>query len=164
MLIPRALLSESKGTVMDALAYRPPGRLSTRFNRLVGWLANRGVGVAGARTLEVVGRASGQPRTTPVNPLRLDGHTYVLGARGHTHWTRNLRAAGTCTLRRGRSVVPYRADELADADKIPVLREYLRKWEWEVGAIMPVSISKSSTDAELLAAAPALPVFELHRA
>jgi deazaflavin-dependent oxidoreductase (nitroreductase family) len=149
---------------MDAVAYRPPGRVSTRFNRLVGWLANRGVSLVGARTLEVVGRTSGRPRTTPVNPLRLDGRTYVLGARGHTHWTRNLRAAGTCTLRRGRSVVAYRATELADADKIPVLREYLRKWEWEVGAIMPVSISKSSTDAELLAAAPALPVFELHRA
>lgn len=148
---------------MDTLVYRPPGRLSTTFNRFVGWLADRGIGLAGARTLSVVGRTSGVARTTPVNPLRLDGRTFVLGARGHTHWTRNLRAAGTCTLRRGRSVVAYRATELSDADKVPVMREYLRKWEWEVGALMPVSIARSSTDAELLAAAPALPVFELER-
>ncbi len=149
---------------MSTLAYTKPGRLASSFNRLVGWLADHGVNVVGARTLEVVGRTSGQPRRTPVNPLRVDGRTYVLGARGHTQWTRNLRAAGTCTLRRGRSVVAYRATELADADKIPILREYLRTWEWEVGAIMPVAISKASSDAELLAAAPALPVFELHRA
>lgn len=149
---------------METSAYNPPGRLSTGFNRLVGWLADRGVNVVGARTMEVAGRRSGEPRRTPVNPLHVDGRTYVVGARGHTQWTRNLRAAGTCTLRRGRSVVTYRATELADAAKPPVLRAYLRRWEWEVGALMPVTISRRSTDDELRVAGASLPVFELVRA
>ena len=51
-----------------------PGAFTSRiFNPLMAWLVRRGVGFKGAAVLEVVGRRSGQPRTTPVNPLPYGG-------------------------------------------------------------------------------------------
>ncbi len=53
-----------------------------------------------------------------------------------------------------------RPAELADADKLPVLRAYLRKWAWEVGQFFE-GVDKDSSDEELAAIAPGFPVFEL---
>jgi hypothetical protein len=46
---------------------------------------------------------------------------------------------------------------------VPVLREYLRRWSWEVGKFFE-GIDKGSTDAELAAIAPDFPVFEVRTA
>ena len=54
----------------------------------------------------------------------------------------------------------YRATELADGDKIDVLRAYLRRWKLEVGVFFD-GVDASSTDAELLAIAPKHPVFRV---
>lgn len=113
--------------------YLAPTRFDQWTNRVVGWLVRRGVGVAGARILAVRGRTSGQWRTTVVNVLELDGERYLVAPRGHTQWVRNLRVAGGAELRVGRRVEAVAADELADADKAPVLAAYLDRWAWEVG-------------------------------
>lgn len=131
------------------------------FNRAVGWLADHGVGLAGARTLTVVGRASGEPRSTPVNPFTVGGRTYLLSPRGNTQWSRNLRAAGECEIRRGRTTAEYVATEVADADKPALLRPYLKRWGWEVSAWLPTTVSHRSTDEELLAIASLIPAFLL---
>jgi hypothetical protein len=55
----------------------------------------------------------------------------------------------------------YRVTEVAHADKPAVLRPYLKRWGWEVASLMPVKISAESSDAELVAAGPVIPVFEL---
>jgi deazaflavin-dependent oxidoreductase (nitroreductase family) len=141
--------------------YNRPGKGVHFFNGIVAWLADRGITLAGARTLEVRGRKSGNLQRIPVNPLRIDGRTYLIGARGDTQWSRNVRAAGSCTLRGGRKAVTYRVVEVATVDKPTVLRPYLKRWGWEVGALMPVKITATSTDAELLSAGAAIPVFEL---
>src|SRR3546814_1928404 len=78
---------------------RPPR--STRTDTLFPYttlfrsLVRRGANVAGAAILEVVGRRSGEPRRTPVNPLPLDGERYLLAPRGETEWVRNIRVTGT---------------------------------------------------------------------
>lgn len=131
------------------------------FNRAVGWLADHGVGLAGARTLTVVGRSSGEPRSTPVNPFTVDGRSYLLSPRGNTQWSRNLRAAGECEIRRGRSTTAFVATEVSDADKPVLLRPYLKRWGWEVSAWLPEPVSHRSTDEELLAIAPLIPAFLL---
>ena len=56
-----------------------------------------------------------------------------LAPRGETQWVRNLRAAGTGELRVGRRAESFRGRELADEEKVPVLRAYLRRWKAEVG-------------------------------
>ena len=139
----------------------PPTPAQTVFNRAVGWLADHGVGLAGARTLTVVGRTSGEARSTPVNPFTVDGDTYLLSPRGNTQWSRNLRAAGECDLRRGRSAVSYVATEVPDANKPALLRPYLKRWGWEVSAWLPSAVSHTTTDEELLAVAPYIPAFLL---
>ncbi|MGZ8180211.1 nitroreductase family deazaflavin-dependent oxidoreductase [Williamsia sp. SKLECPSW1] len=138
-----------------------PTPAQTVFNRAVGWLADHGLGLAGARTLTVVGRSTGEPRSTPVNPFTVAGHTYLLSPRGNTQWSRNLRAAGECDLRRGHSTTAYVATEMADADKPALLRPYLKRWGWEVSAWLPQKVSHTSTDEELLAIAPHIPAFLL---
>ncbi|MEQ3548881.1 nitroreductase family deazaflavin-dependent oxidoreductase [Pseudonocardia nematodicida] len=142
--------------------YLAPGRL-TRYlmNPLVAGLTRLGVPLAGSAVLGVRGRRSGEIRTTPVNPLRHDGARYLVAARGNTQWVRNLRAAGEAELTVGRRTETVTATELTDdARVVPVLRAYLRKWAWEVGAFFE-GVDASSSDAELAAEARRHPVFLL---
>lgn len=141
--------------------YAAPGLLTrTVLNPLVAGLTRLGLPLAGSAVLGVRGRTTGELRTTPVNPLTLDGTRYLVAARGHTQWVRNLRAAGEGELRVGRRVEHVRAAELPDAEKVPVLRAYLRAWAWEVGAFFD-GVDADSPDEVLLAAAPRHPVFAL---
>src|SRR5271155_4287431 len=141
-----------------------PGRFTARvFNPIVAALTARGVSVLGSRVLEVRGRSSGQLRRTPVNLLELDGERYLVAPRGETQWVRNLRAAGEGTLRVGRRSEPFTAVELADEQKPPVLRAYLKRWKSEVGVFFD-GIGPDSSEEELRNAAPKHPVFMLRRA
>jgi deazaflavin-dependent oxidoreductase (nitroreductase family) len=138
-----------------------PGWFTARvFNPVVGRLSRWGIGLKGAAVLEVVGRRSGEPRTTPVNPLTLDGERYLLAPRGETEWVRNIRVAGGGVLitRRGREA--FTVVEVADEAKIPIIRAYLKAWAWEVGAFFE-GLSASSDDATVLAAAGGFPVFRV---
>ncbi|NGO71967.1 nitroreductase family deazaflavin-dependent oxidoreductase [Streptomyces boncukensis] len=130
------------------------------LNRAMAWLSRRGVGVAGSRVLAVRGRKSGTWRVTPVNPMRHRGSTYLVAARGHVQWTYNMRAAGGGELRHGRRVRPFTATEVPDSEKPEILRAYLSKWKWEVGAFFQ-GLGPGSTDDELLAAAHRHPVFRI---
>jgi deazaflavin-dependent oxidoreductase (nitroreductase family) len=130
------------------------------FNPAVAWLTRRGVSMAGSRELSVVGRSSGQVRTTVVNLLEVDGVRYLVAPRGTTQWVRNLRVAGTGQLRVGRRVEDFRAEEVPDSDKVPILRAYVKRWRWEVGQFFK-DLSKNPTDAELAAIAPTFPAFTI---
>ena len=130
------------------------------FNRMVAGLTKLGISVYGSRVLAVRGRTSGEWRTVPANPLTVAGQRYLVAPRGHTQWVRNLRVAGAGERRLGRKVEPFTAVELADADKTPVLREYLRKWGWEVGRFFEGVTAKAS-DEQLAGIAPDFPVFRI---
>ena len=144
--------------------YLAPDRFTLKvMNPTVAWLARHGVSVLGSRELRIVGRKSGMVRTNVVNVLELDGRRYLVAPRGTTEWVRNLRAAGEGELRVGRRVEPFTAAELDDADKLPVLRAYLRKWAWEVGQFFE-GVDKDSSDEELAAIAPGFAAFELRAA
>jgi len=47
---------------------------------------------------------------------------------------RNLRAQGEGRLLLGRRAERFTASELHDDEKPPILRAYLERWKWEVGA------------------------------
>ena len=130
------------------------------FNRSVRWLTRRGLSVAGSRELRVVGRSSGQVRTTAVNLLDVDGQRYLVSPRGTTQWVRNLRAAGTGELRVGRRIEAFEADELPDDAKPPVLKAYLDRWGWEIGRFFE-GLDKHATVEQLAAIAPGFPVFRV---
>ena len=142
-----------------ATHYQAPGRLTRRvMNPIVAGLTRLGVPLAGSAVLGVRGRTSGEVRTTPVNPLTFEGRRYLVAARGHTQWVRNLRVAGEAELTVGRRTETVRATELADAEKAPVLRAYLRAWAWEVGAFFE-GVDADASDEELTAIADRHPIF-----
>jgi deazaflavin-dependent oxidoreductase (nitroreductase family) len=101
---------ERKVMVMTARAYvRPPwaarvigGRMARLFKPPVVCL------------LSVPGRTSGEWRSNPVVVLEHDGERYLVGAYGHTEWSRNMRAA-----RRGRLTKQGRTEDFA-AVEVPV--------------------------------------------
>jgi deazaflavin-dependent oxidoreductase (nitroreductase family) len=141
--------------------YKRPGWFTTNvFNRAVAALTGAGVSVYGSRVLEVKGRKSGEWRLTPVNLLRYDGGEYLVAPRGHTQWVKNLRASGDGRLRLGKRTESFSAIELADDDKLPVLRAYLKKWKLEVGVFFD-GVGPDSSDDELRRIAPDHPVFRL---
>ena len=127
-------------------------------NPLIKGIHRLGFAVAGSQTLAVRGRKSGEMRTNPVNPFELDGRTYLLSPRGTTQWVRNLRAAGgEAELRTGRKVRHFHAEEVPDAEKLPLLRLYMDKWAWEVKGFM--GIDADAPDEELVRIAPDHPSF-----
>jgi deazaflavin-dependent oxidoreductase (nitroreductase family) len=141
--------------------YQAPGWFTKNvFNPTVAGLTKAGISVKGSRVLAVRGRTSGEWRTTPVNLLDYDGHQYLVAPRGVTAWVKNIRVAGGGELRLGKKVQAFTAAEITGADAVPVLREYLRRWKWEVGQFFG-GTGPDSTDEELLAIVGDHPVFEV---
>jgi deazaflavin-dependent oxidoreductase (nitroreductase family) len=126
----------------------------------VAGLTRLGVSVAGSRVLEIRGRKTGQPRRNPVNLLTLEGTRYLVAPRGHTQWVRNLRAQGEGRLLLGRRAEHFTASEVPDDDKPPILRAYLRRWKWEVGAFFE-GVGSDADDDELRRIAPDHPIFRI---
>ena len=95
-----------------------------------------------------------------MNPLTYQGSRYLVAPRGHTQWVRNLRVAGGGELRVGRRVEAFTATELADELKPEILREYLRRWKFEVGVFFD-GVDAKAPGARLLEIAPGYPVFRI---
>jgi deazaflavin-dependent oxidoreductase (nitroreductase family) len=147
-------------TLMDEHYQRPGWFTREIFNRVVAVLTRLGVSVYGSRVLEVQGRKSGQWRQTPVNLMSFEGSDYLVAPRGHTQWVKNLRASGEGRLRLGSRRRSFRAVELEDDQKPPLLRAYLKKWKFEVGVFFD-GVGPDSSDDELRRIAPDHPVFRL---
>lgn len=147
---------------MTAAHYRRPGWMTRALlNRAVAGFTRLGVSIWGSRVLEVPGRRTGARQRVPVNLLTHDGRQYLVSARGHGQWVRNVRAnGGRLHLRLGRQLTAHVATELGDAEKVEVLRAYLRRWKAEVGLFFD-GVDARSTDEDLLAIAPRHPVFRL---
>lgn len=146
----------------DAVHYKKPGWFTRNvFNKTVAGLTRAGLSVMGSRVLEVKGRKSGLARRVPVNLLTLDGRQYLVSARGEGEWVRNVRASGgQLDLLVGRRRETRHAVELADTDKAPVLRAYLKRWKVEVGQFFE-GVGPDSTDDQITAIASKHPVFVL---
>ena len=145
---------------MGERRYIKPAAGDRLFNSLIAGLARLGIGVYGARILAVRGRKSGQWRTIPVNLLELAGSRYIVAPRGETEWVRNLRASKSGELRLGTRWEPFKATELADADKIPILRAYVAKWWFEVKRFFELS-GPNAPDSEIARIASSHPVFRI---
>jgi deazaflavin-dependent oxidoreductase (nitroreductase family) len=146
--------------VSDARYLAPDWFTRNVFNRTVAVLTRLGISVYGSRVLVVRGRSSGVPRQVPVNLLSYDGNRYLVAPRGNTQWVRNLRAAGEGQLRLGRRTESFTATEVAENEKVPILRHYLKKWAWEVGMFFD-GVGAKSTDEELQRIGPDHPIFRI---
>lgn len=110
--------------------------------------------------LRVRGRKTGEWHSHPVNLLTYRGDQYLVAPRGHTQWVRNIRVSGGGELVLGGRTQRFKAVEVPDDDKVPLLREYLKRWKFEVGMFFG-GVSAESADAELRRIAPDHPVFKV---
>jgi deazaflavin-dependent oxidoreductase (nitroreductase family) len=142
--------------------YRKPGTVTRRmFNPFLVGLMHLGISVWGSRILEVRGRKTGEARRTPVNLLEYEGRQYLVAPRGEAQWVRNVRADdGRLVLILGRGRDERTVQELSDAEKIPLLRAYLRRWKMEVGVFFD-GVSADSNEEDVQRIAPNHPVFLL---
>lgn len=98
-------------------------------NRLVRTLQRLGLPLGTIRVLTVAGRSSGQPRSTPVSPVRVAGRDYVIAALPQADWARNVRAAGEGDLRHRRTVRRVHLQEVTDRQ---LRRQVVRAFPTEV--------------------------------
>ncbi|MEX0787069.1 MAG: nitroreductase family deazaflavin-dependent oxidoreductase [Dehalococcoidia bacterium] len=138
---------------------KPSGLVKALNNRIMPFLLSLGLPLSGAHVLTVRGRKSGEPRAVTVNLLDHDGARYLVAPRGDTEWVRNLRAAGEGELRLGSKRDAFRATEIGDAEKPPVIRHYLERW----GTVTrrEFGVGKDPTDEELQRLSPDHPVFRI---
>jgi deazaflavin-dependent oxidoreductase (nitroreductase family) len=147
--------------MLSVAYYRKPGWLSSNvFNPFVAAMTRAGISVWGSRVLRVRGRRTGEWRSSPVNLLTSNGRQYLVAPRGLTQWVRNLREAGEGELMLGKRVERFRAHEIPDDQKIPILRAYLKRWKAEVGIFFG-GVSADSPEEDLRRIAPDHPVFSI---
>lgn len=141
--------------------FQEPGWLTKNVvNRLVALLTRMGISMAGSRVLEVKGRKSGEWRRTPVNLLVYEGNRYLVAPRGETQWVRNMRVSGGGRLVLGNRSEEFTATEIDAEEKPALLRAYLEKWKWEVGAFFG-GVGPDASDDELRRIGPDHPAFRI---
>lgn len=141
--------------------YQRPGWFDLYVqNPTLGFLMRLGLSVWGSRVLRVKGRKSGEWHTNPVNLLTYHGQEYLVSPRGNTQWVRNIRVSGEGELVLGSKVQRFKPVEIPDEQKVPILRDYLKRWKFEVGMFFG-GVSADSSDGELRRIAPDHPVFRV---
>ncbi|HEV2415333.1 MAG TPA: nitroreductase/quinone reductase family protein [Candidatus Dormibacteraeota bacterium] len=144
-----------------AMHYQRPDWFTKHvFNRAVALATALGISVWGSRVLRVRGRKSGEWRSSPVNLLTLGTTQYLVAPRGQTQWVRNIRVTREGELWLGRGRQEFKVTEISDEDKVPILRQYLQRWKWEVGVFFG-GVGPDSPDEELRRIAPDHPVFRV---
>ena len=137
----------------------------TRLTPIVNRLMGIGVPMGPNGLITVRGRTSGEPRTTPVAFIDIDGRTWVQSPFGDVNWVRNLRAAGVATITVGKQSEEVRAVELSTADKVAFYRDLLGPYAngMRGGRFLARFLGMSEILNDPIAAADAHPVFELRR-
>ena len=143
--------------------YDEPNRIARAANAPMRWLAEMGISIGGTRALRVRGRKTGKLRVVVVNLLHVDGMDYLVSPRGDTQWARNVRAAGVVEMGPRWRNERIRISEVDDAAKPELLQRYLARWYWQVKGYV-AGLTPESSDEQLRAAAPLIPVFALSQA
>ncbi len=129
-------------------------------NAMTTFLLRMGVKMGTMTLLTVRGRKSGQPRTTPVTLIELDGDRLLIAPFGSVNWVRNLRAAGSATLTRGRHSERVSTVELSIQEAGPILKKSLAGVPSFVANYFDVTPDSPLADFER--EAPRHPVFRLN--
>ena len=107
--------------------YRRPTKVTRAMNRVVGWLASRGLMPSDTITLEVKGRRSGMTRSSVVTWVEQGEGRYLVSPRGETEWVRNVRAAAGDAAVRRRGSQKVRLEEVPAEERAPIIKAYLVK-------------------------------------
>lgn len=136
------------------------------FNPLARWMLGAGLPLGPNALITIRGRKSGEPRTTPIALIEIEGRRWVSSPFGDVNWVRNLRAAGEATLAIGRKQRPVTAIELSKEERVAFFRDlmgpYVRRIPLGLGRLIVGSVlgAKEMLD-DPEDAAERHPVFEL---
>jgi deazaflavin-dependent oxidoreductase (nitroreductase family) len=131
-------------------------------NAIMKFFLRLGVRPGPVRLLTVVGRKSGEPRSTPVTPWTVDGHQYVIAGLTDSHWARNARAAGVGQLGSGRRVARVRLSEVTDAaTKQRVVTSFGTENRMGGSFLVQIGVAPDRTPAGIAAASAGVAVFEV---
>ncbi|MFV8171038.1 nitroreductase family deazaflavin-dependent oxidoreductase [Mycolicibacterium peregrinum] len=140
---------------------RPPWWLKY-VNKVMIGLNKLGVGGdKGPVVLTVTGRKSGKPRSTPVTPMTVDGHRYIVGGLPKGDWAANARAAGEATVHQGRKDQRVRVVEIPVEQARPLLRQFPVLVPTGVGFMRNAGLVTGPNPDEFEALAGRCPVFRL---
>lgn len=103
---------------------KPPWWLKPTNKVLMSMMRLGIAGEKGPMVLTVTGRKSGQPRSTPITPMFVDGERYVVGGFPGADWVRNAQANPAATLTQGRRSERVRMVEMPLEDARPLLRQF----------------------------------------
>jgi deazaflavin-dependent oxidoreductase (nitroreductase family) len=138
---------------------RRPNAVARLLNGAWGRLAAWGVAPKPLHTLEVRGRRSGRPISSPVVVADYNGERYLVAMLGpHVNWVANVRAAdGRAVLRHGgREAV--RLEETDPGVRAPILKRYL---QLAPGARAHIPLDPSAPLNEFARIAARQPVFRI---
>jgi deazaflavin-dependent oxidoreductase (nitroreductase family) len=136
------------------------------FNRIARRMLGAGVPMGPNALITTRGRKSGEPRTTPIALIEIEGRRWVSSPYGDVNWVRNLRASGEATVTVGRKREAVTAIELSNEERIAFFRDrmgpYVRRIPLGLGRFMIGTVLGAG---EILddpgGAAERHPVFEL---
>ena len=135
------------------------------FGSVLKRLLGAGFPLGPNRLVTIPGRKSGQPRTTALAVIRIDGRQWVWAPWGDVQWVRNMRAAGHATIVQRHGTDDVRATELDATQRIAFFRDVLGPFArsipfgyWFIRIVDGVDLGHPGE------AAQRCPVFELHSA
>jgi deazaflavin-dependent oxidoreductase (nitroreductase family) len=125
-------------------------------------LSRLGLPLGTIQVLTVPGRRTGEPRPTPVSPLTLDGHRYVIAGLPQGDWARNARAAGHGDLARGRHHAAVDLAEVHESgEKRAVMRAFPRLVPHGVAFFVRLGLVTGPDPEQFAAAADRVAVFRV---
>jgi deazaflavin-dependent oxidoreductase (nitroreductase family) len=136
------------------------------FNPLARRLLGAGLPMGPNALITIRGRKSGEPRTTPIALIEIEGRRWVSSPFGDVNWVRNLRASGEATLTVGRKQQAVTAAELSQEERVAFFRDlmgpFVRRIPLGLGRLLLGSVlgAKEILD-DPESAAVRHPVFEL---
>lgn len=98
----------------------------TTISSAIRAMLRAGLPLGPMRMLTLPGRTTGLPRTNPVDLFQHDGRYFLVATHtAQAAWVRNLRAAGSGELTRGRNRVTFTAVQLQDDQAAVILKNVI---------------------------------------
>jgi deazaflavin-dependent oxidoreductase (nitroreductase family) len=119
-------------------AFLKPTSFERVLNRVFGFLVGLGIGLRHNYLLQVRGRKSRKLYSTPVDVLDDGARLFLVCPRGRAQWVLNAEASGRVTLKHGTSIREFALRVVPDAERAPILKNYLDRFKLTVQRYFPV--------------------------
>jgi hypothetical protein len=127
-------------------------------NAINRFLLRKGIALGPPVLLSVPGRRSGRPQTTPVSPVGVGGHQYLVAGFAEADWVKNARVAGWGRLGRGPDLDRVRLVEVPAAERPPIIKEFVTSVR---GGRSFIDVPPTAPLAAFAAVADRFPVFRV---